>query len=77
MLADHHSRDLWGAEIKENPPTVTYSEVMDSEEGVAKMTSLIVGIGLRTFHFKGPLMNLTHFFADETWTRICRGHAIR
>lgn len=71
MLADHHSRDLWGAEIKENPPTVTYSEVMESEEGVAKMTSLIVGTGLHIFDFKRPLLNLTRFVADETWTRIC------
>lgn len=39
-------RDLWGAEIKKNPPTVTYSEVMGSEEGVAKMTSLIMRLGL-------------------------------
>lgn len=37
---------LWGAEIKENPPTVTYSEVMSSEEGVAKMTSLIMELGV-------------------------------
>lgn len=76
MLADNHSYDFWGAEIKENPPTVTYSEVMDSDEGVAKMTSLIVGIGLHAFYLKISLMNLTHFVADETWTRICRGHAI-
>ncbi|KAG8158909.1 hypothetical protein KVR01_011352 [Diaporthe batatas] len=45
-LTRPQNRDLWGAEIKENPPTVTYSEVMDSEEGVAKMTSLIMKLGL-------------------------------
>lgn len=42
MLADFSRRALWGAEIKQNPPTVTYGEVMGSEGGVAKMTGLIV-----------------------------------
>ncbi|KAK2602424.1 hypothetical protein N8I77_008958 [Diaporthe amygdali] len=40
------NRQLWGAEIKENPPTVTFAEVMDSESGVAKMTGLIRKFGL-------------------------------
>ncbi|KAJ9139449.1 Trimethyllysine dioxygenase [Pleurostoma richardsiae] len=33
----------WGADIKESPPSVSYEEVIkeDSEEGVAKLTSLI------------------------------------
>ncbi|KKY39487.1 putative trimethyllysine dioxygenase [Diaporthe ampelina] len=39
-------RQLWGAEIKQDPPTVTYAEVMGSEDGVAKMTSLIMKFGL-------------------------------
>lgn len=52
VLSDDHSRVLWGAEIKQNPPTVTYAEVMDSEEGVAKMTSLIVGAGPIVFRTK-------------------------
>lgn len=38
---------LWGAEIKRDPPTVTYAEVMNSDDGVAKMTDLIVGLDLR------------------------------
>lgn len=37
---------FWGAEIKNNPPTVRYSRVMGSEEGVAKMTNLIMKFGL-------------------------------
>lgn len=42
--ADCYSRQTWGAEIKENPPTVKYAEVMNSEGGMAKMTDLIVSI---------------------------------
>lgn len=41
-LADFSRPRLWGAEIKQDPPTVTYGEVMDSEGGMGKMTSLIV-----------------------------------
>lgn len=33
---------MWGAEIKENPPTVGFAETMNSESGMAKMTDLIV-----------------------------------
>lgn len=40
--ADFPRPQLWGAEIKQDPPTVTYGEVMDSEGGMGKMTSLIV-----------------------------------
>lgn len=41
-LADFPRSQLWGADIKQDPPTVTYGEVMDSEGGMGKMTSLIV-----------------------------------
>ncbi|KAG6356668.1 hypothetical protein INS49_014542 [Diaporthe citri] len=37
---------LWGAEIMQDPPTVKYGEVMDSEGGIGKMTSLIMKFGL-------------------------------
>lgn len=33
---------LWGSEIHEAPPEVTYEEVMASDKGVAKWTSKIV-----------------------------------
>ena len=33
---------LWGAEIKENPPTVHYDEVMANDKGVGAWTNLIV-----------------------------------
>ncbi|KAK7731715.1 hypothetical protein SLS53_008659 [Cytospora paraplurivora] len=43
--ADYDSQYTWGAEIKDDPPTVGFSEVMDSETGVAKMTDLILRFG--------------------------------
>lgn len=43
MSAYFCRHQLWGAEIKRDPPTVTYAEVMNSDDGVAKMTDLIVG----------------------------------
>lgn len=45
-LADFRRRQLWGAEIKQNPPTVTYGEVMDSESGMGKLTSFLVWTSL-------------------------------
>ncbi len=33
---------LWGKEIKTNPPTAEYADVMNSESGVAAMTMQIV-----------------------------------
>lgn len=47
MSAYFSRHQLWGAEIKRDPPTVTYAEVMNSDDGVAKMTDLIVGPHLR------------------------------
>lgn len=41
-LADFRSPQFWGAEIEQDPPTVKYGEVMDSEGGMGKMTSLLV-----------------------------------
>ncbi|EOO01435.1 putative trimethyllysine dioxygenase protein [Phaeoacremonium minimum UCRPA7] len=40
---EHVDFNYWGAEIKDKPPTVTFEEVMrtDSEDGIAKLTSLI------------------------------------
>jgi hypothetical protein len=40
---------LWGAEVAKNPPTVDYSSVTASEDGVATLTSYIVGDFLNTF----------------------------
>lgn len=39
------NRHMWGAEIKENPPTVGFAEAMNSESGMAKMTDLILRFG--------------------------------
>jgi hypothetical protein len=36
-------RTLWGSEVEEAPPTVQYSHVMSSDDGVAKLTMHIVG----------------------------------
>jgi hypothetical protein len=35
-------KKLWGAEIAENPPTVPYGEVMESDAGVAQVTANLV-----------------------------------
>jgi hypothetical protein len=44
MLTICHRYKFWGAEIAANPPEVAYDDVMnpDSEEGIAKLTRLIV-----------------------------------
>ncbi|KAK3308174.1 Trimethyllysine dioxygenase [Chaetomium strumarium] len=42
---DGSRRVLWGAEVAKNPPTVDYSSVMASEDGVAALTSYIKRVG--------------------------------
>ena len=36
------SRSFWGAEIAQQPPTISYDEIMGTEDGVKKWTSLLV-----------------------------------
>ncbi|ROW08930.1 hypothetical protein VMCG_02909 [Cytospora schulzeri] len=39
------NRQTWGARIRENPPSVGFPEVMNSDSGMAKMTDLILRFG--------------------------------
>jgi hypothetical protein len=41
-VSDFLSLQMWGKEIKENPPVVEYSDVMASDQGVGRWTDKIV-----------------------------------